>query len=275
MASQSPFNIGSNAPQNPVPPQHGSSEQWSGTVFGITPPASPRRTTRSMPRSPSATRRSRPDDDEDANRDRERETRRRPYREPEDGQLPEGWGARMLASENRIRELAQVIEQVNARADAKIAEMKTFVTEVGGRFDQLERALPERIHNLENRQEAFIGTINQLTKHIQDKFVEIEAEIRGLPRGPPSPPSFEGPRTFNIGSPMPGQPTQQPNDQPQEDPWAAFARSRTAHGGGLSQPVNSNASAPTPAPSNAVPGAPPASIAQNFAGPRRPWDPKL
>ena len=178
----------------------------------------------------------------------------------------------MLASENRIRELAQVIEQVNARADAKIAEMKTFVTEVGGRFDQLEKALPERIHNLENRQEAFIGTINQLTKHIQDKFVEIEAEIRGRPRGPPSPPSFEGPRAFNIGSPMPSQPTQQPTDQPQEDPWAAFARSRTAHGG-LSQSVNSNA--PTPAPSNAVPGAPPANIAQNFAGPRRPWDPKL
>ena len=220
-------------PTIPVSAQHGSAEQWAGTVFansnnpmGITPPSSPRRTARSIPRSPSPRRRTRDDDDDD-NRDREREPRRRndtPFFNAE-YDAPEGLGARLLVAENRIRELTatvemtkttfietkNAIEQVSIRADSKIEEMRNFVvgvearfagletlaTNVEGRFTQIETSFPERFHGIESRQTQFVATINALTGHIQEKFKEFEEALKSRPAAsaavPPVPPSFGGP----------------------------------------------------------------------------------
>ena len=163
-------NVGSGNPGNfGASAQHGSAEQVRGQFFtgnvggglGMTPPSSPRRSTspRTGLRSNSNPRRDRTrDDSEDENRDRERERRRRPPRESEEQELPRGWGARMLAAENRIKELQDVVEQVNTKATEKIEQMKTFVQEVEARFNQLERAVPERFHANESRQENFVLT---------------------------------------------------------------------------------------------------------------------
>ena len=130
----------------------------------MTPPSSPRTTSpRTGLRSNSAPCRDRTrEQDEDADRDRERDRRRRPpVRETEEQPLPVGWGVRMLAAENRIKELQDVIETVNEKANLKIDQMKVFIQEVEGRFTQLERAIPERFHNHESRQESFVGTLNE------------------------------------------------------------------------------------------------------------------
>ena len=233
MGSQFAHNDGT---QIPVSAQHGHAEQWAGTVFdhqdfgghlGVTPPTSPRRTNaRTGPRSASVPRVGRHDDDE-RDRDREREQRRRPQRDNEDRPLPEGWGNRMLAAENRIRELAEavkevqaVVEGVNSRANTKIDEMAKFVSEVEGRFNGIESTIPERCHKLERSQEGFANTINgltshlqeklrdiedankRLTTHLQEKFREIENAMRDRPNIPPVPPSFGGPNNYNIGSPL-------------------------------------------------------------------------
>lgn len=287
MALQNPFAAGlgqGSVPPNPLLRQHGSSELWTGTVFasdiggrlGMTPPQSPRRlTTRAMPRSPSNGRRDRsPQDGNEENNDRERETRRRPFQaEPTEEQpLPGGWGARMLSSENRIKELTEqitvikkVVEGVNERANTKIDEMKNFVSESGVRFDNIEKALPERIHKTEVRQEGFINTLNEMTNGLQAKFLKIEEDMRAIkgltPTMPLIPPSFGGPRAenFNIGSPLSAPPSQQPQASPstEHDPWSKFAQSRSAYSsGGLNhpQPVNvPSPTPPTPAPGPAVP----------------------
>ena len=178
----SPFNIGGHgnvgnaqgvgAGNFGTSAQHGTAEQGRGQFFtgnvggglGMTPPQSPRRSTspRVSPRNNSTPRRDRArEESEDANRDRERDRRRRPPRDLEEEQpLPEGWGARMLAAENKIKELQTVVEQVNTKATEKIDQMKTFVNEVEARFTQLERAVPERFHANESRQESFVLTLN-------------------------------------------------------------------------------------------------------------------
>ena len=152
------FGIGGTDPQNPASAQHGSMERnrFAGTVFGMggplgmTPPLSPRRSP--SPRR-SGSRRPLPadgDDDNGRDRDRDRERDRPRSRPPAEEQpLPESWGARMLATETKLRELTEsvanihtVVEGINARANAKIEEVRVFVTDVELRFGQLERNLP-------------------------------------------------------------------------------------------------------------------------------------
>ena len=201
-----PFSMPSIPTQsNPMSANHGAAEQWAGTVFanaanpmGITPPASPRRTTtRSISRIASPRQRPGPDDDDDDHRDRERESRRRaPSRVQTELPTPDGFGARLLAAENRIRELAaalietkNVIEFNDARAHAKIGE-----TIVNGKnvVDQIERSFPERFHNIEVHQSGLVDTINGLTKHLQDKVRELEESIRDRPTVPPGPQALAG-----------------------------------------------------------------------------------
>ena len=294
-ATPNPFRIGHNHGPSlsiPVSAQHGAAEQWAGTVFanvnnpmGITPPASPRRTTRTIPRSPSPRQRSRFDDDDDDHRDRERESRRRTPFFNAENHHPDGLGARLLVVENRIRELAAtfvetkgVIETVNTRADTKIEEMRVFFSNVEGRFQQIERAFPERFHNVESRQAGFVETINALTKHLQEKFQEIEELIKARPSGPPVPPSFGGPRASNgefyigsaTGSPLSGPPVQNVAAAPSLDPWANFANSRTSYSsGGLN-----STSTPTAAPTLGSVMDPPPGMASTPVT-HKPWDSKL
>ena len=255
----SPFDIGMNNPNFGTPAQHGSSEHWAGTVFsanasgyggplGMTPPLSPRRSLspRHGPRRDYTPRGREEEDNED--RDRERDRQRRPPQGPrEDQPLPESWGARMLASESKIRELTasidlmkQVIDDVNNKANSKIEQMKSFVQEVESRFSQLERSLPERIHMVETKSETFVATINALTVHLQNKFKEIEDALQTRPV-PPVPPSFGGAaggteHTY-IGSPLSG-PSNSADAQP--DPWFTFAQSRTSYSSGEARPPAEN-----------------------------------
>ena len=109
----SPFLIGhNNGAQIPASAQHGTAEHWSGTVFssdiggrfGITPPTSQRRRSRSPRTGPRGNYAPRPNRDEDEDeRERERDVRRRPPHERAEQPLPEGWGGRMLQAENKIR----------------------------------------------------------------------------------------------------------------------------------------------------------------------------
>ena len=283
MAQQEhPFRMGAGNPVgSPASSQHGTAEQWAGTVFssdmggrfGMTPPASPRRTSpRTLPRSPSAQRRPRGHDEDEDHRDRERESRRRmPREQTEDPPIPQGWGARMLAFENRLRELGEavtdvkkVVNEVNDRANNKIDEMRKFVQEVGGRFDNLEQALPERIHKLEIRNDGLIETLNEVTKNIYNRFEEMNNSMTSA-----NPPNFGGPTTaqaFNIGSPLSGPPTtaQNASPQPTSDPWAAFAKSRTSQA-----PTDAYAPHQNPPPSaNSGPRPAP-------QGPHKPWDARM
>ena len=243
----SPFNIGGNAQgmnagNFGTSAQHGTAEQGRGQFFngnvggglGMTPPQSPRRSTspRVGPRNSSTPRRDRArEESEDANRDRERDRRRRPPRDFEEEQpLPEGWGARMLAAENKIKELQTVVEQVNTKATEKIDQMKTFVNEVEARFTQLERAVPERFHANESRQENFVLTLNALSTSVHDKFKLLEESLSNR-SVPPMPPSFGGPKpteAYNIGSPLSAPPDKKDNF----DPWSNFAQSRSAYASG-------------------------------------------
>ena len=146
-----------------VPPQHGTAEHGTGFgtysnggdgYIGITPPHSPRRTSipgqRSMfslPRS-SSRRRNRDDSNDGGGRSGRSDRRsreRRAQREEDDTQLPTGWGARMLAAESKIRGLEtalhhvkSVIEDTNNNTNINIDQLRGFVSEVDGRFGQLE-----------------------------------------------------------------------------------------------------------------------------------------
>ena len=186
MAQPNPFDIpgGMNSNSGGVP-QHGSTEQWTGTVFagafGVTPPASqvpsratsPATTTRNRSlsaagrrlaftsaRNSARARRTQNDEEETENRSRER---RRPDVQEDDPPLPTGWGARTLALERKMQELEkalthvqQVVVDTNEEVNKKVDTMKAFVQEVEGRFGQLEKSLPERIHKGEERQEYFV-----------------------------------------------------------------------------------------------------------------------
>ena len=250
-------------------PQHGSTEQWSGTVFagafGVTPPASRAASpapTSPRNRSPSAAgrrfsftaqrnsaraRRTQNDEEETENRSRER---RRAEAPPEDDPpLPTGWGARMLASEKKIQELEkalthvqQVVVDTNEEINRKVDTMKAFVQEVEGRFGQLEKALPERIHKGEERQEYFVTLLNNMGNSIHERFLQIEQLMQKVPQpapqtgpqpttqAPPVPPSFGGPTApnvehFNLGSPLSGPPPQEAaSNTPAFDPWARMAK---------------------------------------------------
>ena len=296
--SRMAFGIGGTDPQNPASEQHGSMERnrFAGTVFGMggplgmTPPLSPCRSP--SPRR-SGSRRPLPADGDDDNgrdrdRDRERDRPRSPRPPAEEQPLPESWGARMLATETKLRELTEsvanihtVVEGINARANAKIEEVRVFVTDVEHRFGQLERNLPERIHQIEAKQASAIELINQLTFHLQTKFSEIESALKSRPTAtsaPPIPPSFGGfgkTETF-IGSPLSAPSTAQPNaTQPEFDPWSEFSRSQSAYAtGGLGPSQPAQAAGPLPNPAHAALFPTPA-VAQPPAAPppgiHRPW----
>ena len=167
---------------------------------------------------------------------------------------------------------------VNTRADTKIEEMRVSISNVEGRFQQIERTFPERFHNVESRQAGCVETINALTKHLQEKFQEIEELIKARPSGPPVPPSFGGPRASNgefyigsaTGSPLSGPPVQNVAAAPSLDPWANFANSRTSYSsGGLN-----STSTPTAAPTLGSVMDPPPGMASTPVT-HKPWDSKL
>ena len=163
-----------------------------------------------------------------------------------------------------------MVDGVNDQANKKIDEMKNFVAEVGQRFEKAERLVPERMQQMESRHEGIIGTINQLTQHLQEKFKELENAVSERPRAspapsgvPPVPPSFGGPPAtehFNIGSPLSGPPPTQ-SAAPPLDPWATFAQNRSTNSSGGPGQGGFGPGHPTPpAPAQAA---------------HRTWDPRM
>ena len=113
-----------------------------------------------------------------------------------------------------------------------------------GRINSIERTLPQRIHNIEHRQVAFVETMNALTAAINSKIEQVEqlslsrstatqhvpTAHASLTPAPPIPPSFGGqqPPTattqhFNVGSPLsaPVGPSFNTADV-MPDPWAQY-----------------------------------------------------
>ena len=105
----------------------------------------------------------------------------------------------MLAAENKIRGLETalhhvktVVEDTNNNINLKIDQMKGFVTEVDGRFGQLERSSPERLHVFDNKHDGALKMINASAMSTKSKCYELEAMMNARPT-PPVPPSFGGP----------------------------------------------------------------------------------
>ena len=146
-------------------------------------------------------------------------------------------GQKIVELESSLNGVRTVVEDTVANINGKVDTMKAFVQDVEGRFTQLERALPERMHKIEERQEYVVVLINGITTSITEKIKEIERVIQDRPT-PPVPPSFGGPRTehFNVGSPLSAptaratlnpEPTQETN-VPVFDPWAQATRNNNA-----------------------------------------------
>ena len=173
----------------------------------------------------------------------------------------------MLGAEKKIQELEkalkhvqQVIVDTNDGINKKVDSMKSFVNEVEGRFGQLEKTLPERIHNSEERQEYFVKLLNNMGNSISESFQRIERDRMNpttpqpASQVPPVPPSFGGPTApkvehFNLGSPLSGPPQQETTSStPVFDPWAQAAGQNSAR--------------------------PPPMAPQSHLG-RRAWDPKM
>ena len=270
------------------PPQHGSAEQWRGSVFssdiggrlGMTPPMSPRRSTSprqrstiTLPsRSMSARRRMRDDDDDRRSRERDREDQQRGRQLPDEQPLAEGWGQRMLRAEMKIRALEEnlndaksIIESNSVDMFKRVDQMKTFVMEVEGRFSQWERSIPERMHQLEQKEDGTRAIINETVANIQNKFVELENLINARPvpstpagfggnsTCPPIPPSFGGltsaKPSFHIGSPLSAPTPVVEANPPGLDPWSNFQPPSMAAGSALPNPMD--------------------------AGSKKPWDPRI
>ena len=153
---------------------------------------------------------------------------------------------------------------MNTKATEKIDQMKTFVNEVEARFTQLERAVPERFHANESRQENFVLTLNAFSTSVHDKIKQLEDSLSARPV-PPVPPSFGGTRSaeaYNIGSPLSAPPEQKDNF----DPWNNFAQSRSAYASGG---ATLNSTPQARAPDENANGPQPRN-----AGVHKPWEPR-
>ena len=79
----------------------------------------------------------------------------------------------MIMVEHKVAELERAISFADTTISKKIEDMKKFVQDVEGRFGQLERALPERLHNFEERQSGCVGMINEITQAVNSKIEQI------------------------------------------------------------------------------------------------------
>ena len=123
-----------------------------------------------------------------------------------------------------IADLGNQIGLLMTRMNSIENQAKAEVT----RINDLERALPERLHNCEARQANHIELVNQLSNYMNVQLAAVDERLKKLedPRPGTPPPQGGGggaqvPDQFNIGSPTPtlggNSPPQQP---PQPDPWA-------------------------------------------------------
>ena len=76
---------------------------------------------------------------------------------------------RIEALEESMVSLKTMLDSTIGGIDPKVETVKTFVQEVEGRFGQFDRALPERPHKIEKRQEQNVIVINGLATSISEK----------------------------------------------------------------------------------------------------------
>ena len=245
----SPFSIGGNS--NPLTPpwimrpsaagaQHGSAEHYGGRDYsaghgsmGLTPPSTrtvtprsslspasrPTLSTRRRQRSPGRD----ADDTQERERSRERAARRSQSRPTNDDHTApgQGWGPRIILLENKIAALELSLAQNSTEMQQKVEHMRRFVGEVESRFGQIESAVPQRCHNIEERQAGQVTLVNEMAQQIARKFDELEELIR-TKLVPPVPPSFGNrpPQHFHYGSSV-GSPLSAPNVAPAAPPMAA------------------------------------------------------
>ena len=142
--------------------RHGTAERGYGGNFGITPPTSPPRRSNTPTRRADRSGRGFMREPSTAGTRRERSRDRSPSQAArnDDQPLPGEWGGRTLRTERLIGELTGrvntmegVVTQVNNRIDVE-----------HNRLNALETALPQRMHNIEERQAAHIELVNNLSR---------------------------------------------------------------------------------------------------------------
>ena len=219
--------------------RHGSSEQGYGGLFGITPPGTPPATRQTTPTRLRSGFMRQPNDDRSGSRARQISRDREP------STMPSEWGGRTLRTERMIEEINRQLQNVMTTMTA----MGTRLETESGKLTALERALPERLHKIEERQANHVELLNQISQFFTTQLETMNNRMSAVEnsRSPKADtPGFgTSPPNFDIGSPPPGQ------GNPFEfgkSPPPSPAATPTTHG-----------------------GAPPDPWAQRSAGSQDPW----
>ena len=80
--------------------------------------------------------------------------------------------------EKQVMALQKTIEYADGTIAQKIDEMKNCVGNVEGKFTILERSLPERLHQMDERQGGTTAMINDLMGAINVRIERIESATR-------------------------------------------------------------------------------------------------
>ena len=219
--------------------RHGTAERGYGGNFGLTPPPSPPRRSNTPPNRRDRAGRGFMREPSNAGSRRERSRDRSPSQpasqQGNEQQLPGEWGGRTLRTERMIGELTQRVNELEDR----LTEMRNRADAEGNRLGAIEAALPQRMHNIEERQASHIELVNNLSRLINDQLVTMNARVNRLEA--PSPAAAggaSGPAHFGIASPpdspfaprtanesRPAATAEEPRpasmfSNPQADPWA-------------------------------------------------------
>ena len=76
--------------------------------------------------------------------------------------------------EKKVTELEASISNADKAIKKKIDDTQGGVSDVSGRIDSIERILPQRMHNIEHKQLAFVETMNALTAAINSNNEHVE-----------------------------------------------------------------------------------------------------
>ena len=79
--------------------------------------------------------------------------------------------------EQKVSDLQGQINNADIRITAKFVSTQNDLIGTSGRVDAMERSLPQRCHNIEQRQVGFIETMNALTAAINSKIEQIEQRV--------------------------------------------------------------------------------------------------
>ena len=172
-----------------------------------------------------------PADEED--RESDRQERRRINAPP--GVEPVGFGFRLNAIEQTLREHAAHIAAQSVKQQNSVTAIDDIKTSIGQLREKLEGTFRDwntRLNDMNRHHTEGRGELQMLIQNMSLRADAIEGEIRkGQSMPPASGPSAPQPEQFHMGSPAtpPAAPTVpnswsplNPNEQPQQDAWSQY-----------------------------------------------------